>query len=93
VNGAGDCTVRVRLEGRIVGDWVEETRRECSRLFADGKGITLDLHDVSFADEAGAQLLRELAGRGVRLTRSSPFLRELIGPEFVETGYREKSSG
>lgn len=93
VDVSGDRAARVRVEGRIVGDWVEETRRECSRLFADGRAITLDLRDVSFVDEAGAELLRELAGGGARLTRCSPFLRELIGPEITEAGGCEQESG
>ena len=53
--------VRLRLEGRLTGPWVEELRRTCDlQGLSDGIRLTLDLSDVSFADAAGIELLKEL---------------------------------
>jgi len=49
------------VEGRLTGRWVEELRRTCDlQGLSDGIRLTLDLSDVSFADAAGIELLKEL---------------------------------
>ena len=54
-------TVRLRVEGRVTGRWVEELRRTCEvHASSDGIRLTLDLADVSFVDAAGIELLKEL---------------------------------
>jgi hypothetical protein len=52
----------IRLEGRIVGPWVEEFSRAW-HLLAPSLGsrvLHLDLRDVAFVDAKGTQLLREI---------------------------------
>jgi len=66
-------TGHVRLEGQLVGPWVEELHRVC-----DGHAVVLDVRDVTFADEAGVALLRALQARQVKLTGCSPFLAEQL---------------
>jgi len=68
----------MRLEGRMLGLWVEEVRRSCERLLAEGRVLTLDLGDVSFLDTDGVRLLRALARRRVRLIHCSAFIAELL---------------
>jgi len=56
--------VRLRVEGRVTGGWVEELRRACElHALCDEVRLTLDLADVSFVDSAGVELLKELRGR------------------------------
>ena len=51
--------VRLRVEGRVIGGWVEELRRTCDvHALYDGIRLTLDLADVSFVDAAGIELLK-----------------------------------
>jgi hypothetical protein len=51
--------VRLRVEGRLIGGWVEELRRTCDvHAFCDGIRLTLDLADVSFVDASGIELLK-----------------------------------
>jgi anti-anti-sigma regulatory factor len=64
----------LRLEGRVVGPWVEELRRSCDWALAAAPGLTLDLAGVTFADRTGVALLRSLRGRGVALANCSAFL-------------------
>lgn len=71
----------VRLEGEVIGPWVEEVRRPCDRALARGAALTLDLTDVSFVDRDGAGLLRSLGGRGAVLLNGSFFVDEQLKAE------------
>jgi anti-anti-sigma regulatory factor len=71
--------VRLRVEGRVTGRWVEELRRSCDlQALSDGIRLSLDLADVSFVDPAGIELLKELRGRCVTLLSPSPFVAEQL---------------
>lgn len=71
--------VTLRVEGRIVGPWVEELRTTCDvHTGADHIQLCLKLEDVTFADAAGVALLRELRDKGAALSHASPFLTELF---------------
>jgi hypothetical protein len=60
--------VRLRVEGRVTGRWVEELRRTCEiQAPGDRIQLILDLADVSFADAEGIELLKELMTVGVIL--------------------------
>jgi anti-anti-sigma regulatory factor len=71
--------VRLRVEGRLIGRWVEELRRTCD-LHAINGGIQLilDLADVSFADAEGINLLKELRIRWVTLFNPSSLVAEQL---------------
>jgi anti-anti-sigma regulatory factor len=71
--------VRLRVEGRLTGRWVEELRRTCDlQALTDGIRLTLDLADVSFADASGVELLKELRIRLVTLLSPSSFVAEQL---------------
>jgi anti-anti-sigma regulatory factor len=71
--------VRLRVEGRLAGSWVEELRRACDlHALSDGIRLTLDLADVSFADAAGIELLKELRIRSVTLLSPSSLVAEQL---------------
>jgi anti-anti-sigma regulatory factor len=71
--------VRLRVEGRLTGRWVEELRRACDlHALSDGIRLTLDLADVSFADAAGIELLKELRTRLVILLSPSSLVAEQL---------------
>jgi hypothetical protein len=79
--------VTLRVEGRITGPWVEELRTACNvHTFPDDVQLSLELADISFADEAGIALLRELRTRGAGLIRTTPFLAEQLkeGATYLE---------
>ena len=68
------------LEGRLVGPWVAELRGAAAA--AGGAALVdLDLAGVTFADDHGVEVLRDLRGAGARLVRASAFLAALIGAE------------
>jgi hypothetical protein len=68
----------LRLEGRIVGPWVDELRRSSAGHAGRPGELVLDLARVSFLDASGVALIRDLAGRGVRVVNSSPFVAEQL---------------
>jgi anti-anti-sigma regulatory factor len=71
--------VRLRVEGRLTGRWVEELRKTCDlHALSDGIRLTLDLADVSFADAAGIELLKELRNRLVTLLGPSSLVAEQL---------------
>ena len=71
--------VRLRVEGRLTGRWVEELRRTCDlHAPSDGLRLTLDLADLSFADCAGIELLKELRSRRVTLLNPSSLVAQQL---------------
>ena len=64
----------LRLEGRLIGPWVEEVRRSCRAALSQGGAVTIDLASVSFVDADGIVLLRELASPAVGLANATPFV-------------------
>jgi hypothetical protein len=65
----------LKLEGKLREPWVEELARVARRPLPEGHGpIRLDLSSVTFADEAGVLLLRELLQQGVQVAATSGFV-------------------
>lgn len=70
--------VMFKLEGKLLGPWVDEARRACLEAGRGAHRTALDLSAVDFADAAGAQLLRDLLGDGATLAGCSHFISELL---------------
>ena len=73
-----DEAVSLRLEGQIRGPWVEELRRSCAQALATGRGLTLDMTDVSFIDLDGVALFQSLSDHNVTLLHCSLFVGEQL---------------
>ena len=65
----------IRLEGSLVGPWIDELLRVLDGVPAGA--LAIDLASLAYADRDGARLLRDLAGRA-ELRGCSPFLAELL---------------
>jgi hypothetical protein len=73
-----DGTVRLKLEGRLVGEWVGLLERTCGDLHRGlQRALVLDLEGVSFARQEGLDLLRRLEADGINCAAQSHFLKEL----------------
>jgi DNA-binding response OmpR family regulator len=71
--------VRLRVEGRVTGPWVDELRRTCEvQALEDRIQLTLDLADLSFADAEGIELLRELRADGVILSHPASWVAQQL---------------
>jgi anti-anti-sigma regulatory factor len=75
---SGNEATLLRLEGRVIGPWVEELRRSCDGVLNTGARLTLDLSDVSFVDRGGVELFRSLSSRDVALLNHSRFVAEQL---------------
>ena len=73
-----DHSHALRLEGRLVGPWVQELQQVCEPLMQAGGPLQLDLAEVSFADDHGIALLTGLHSHGTQLLRVTPFLAEQL---------------
>ncbi len=79
----GQDEVTIRLEGEVMGLWVEELRRACEASAPAGNGgeavrLVLDFADVRFIDADGLTLLRELLTRRVVVKNRSLFVNEQL---------------
>ncbi len=76
--GVVNETVTLRLEGRIVGPWVEELQRSCDEVLAAGLRLNLHLAEVQFMDAEGVDLLARLRSRGAELLECPAFAFEQL---------------
>ena len=67
-----------KLEGKLLGAWVDELRNVCTQPLDRAEQVGLDLAAVTFVNAAGAKLLRELIREGIIITRCSAFVAELL---------------
>jgi len=65
----------MKLEGRVVGSWVDEVRRAWRSLDSSWglKKLNLDLRGVSFVDSEGRRLMQEIYEKtGAAFLTNSP---------------------
>lgn len=75
-------TVHLKVEGRLVGDWVPELDELCgSCLSRKNNLILLDLSEVTFIDRLGIKMLKKTLGERVRIIKASLLVRALLGCE------------
>jgi len=70
--------VVLRLDGQVIGPWVEELDRACEPVLAAGSRLDLDLASVSFLSREGVRLLCKLRDQRVRLLHCSAFVAEQL---------------
>jgi anti-anti-sigma regulatory factor len=73
-----DSAITFKLEGKVLAPWVDELRRICTEPHHESRQIHLDLDAVTFLDEAGVELLRELIRQGITIAKCSGFIAELL---------------
>jgi ABC-type transporter Mla MlaB component len=73
-----DKSIRLGIEGWLVGPWVEELRQQSERALLEAGKVTLDLEKLLFVDSPGAALLRELAARHVVHVNCSTFISQQL---------------
>ena len=71
----------LKLEGQVIGPWVDALRAACAARGRRPRRLHLDLAAVAYVDAAGVQLLRELMAEGAAIAACSSFVGELLNPE------------
>jgi len=74
-----DQTITFKLEGRLVGPWVQEV----NRIWADanqcsGVGLVVDLRSVTFIDNPGRALLADMSRSGAQLIATDCLTRNIV---------------
>jgi ABC-type transporter Mla MlaB component len=78
VTDESEKTIQLRVEGWLVGAWVDELRLQTQTAFSQAKTLSLDLEKLWFVDAHGAALLRDLARRNVVQLNCSPFIDQQL---------------
>ena len=74
----GSDALTIRLDGKVIGAWVEECQRAWRELRPNlgSKKVRLDLRNVTFVDERGTDLLREIhRTSGAEILADSPLTK------------------
>ena len=79
----------MKLEGKMAGPWVEECRQAWLALAPSlrAKKLTLDLRGITFVDDSGAQLLRDM----YRETHAEMFTDSPLTSYFAEQARQAKN--
>ena len=76
-----DSEITFKLEGKVLAPWVDVLRRICTEPRHESRQIHLNLDAVTFLDEAGVELMRELIRQGITIAQCSAFVAELLHAE------------
>ena len=68
----------VLIEGKVVGDAVDELNSCCGQALAEGRRLTLDVAGVSFLDRKGVALFHRLAAHQVSVVNCSEIVAEQL---------------
>jgi hypothetical protein len=74
----GPSWTTLRVEGRIVAEWVSVLQRECWLALDDDRPVRLDLSAVTFIDRRGVAVLRHLRANEFEVIRCPEFIGELL---------------
>lgn len=76
----GEEAVVLRLEGQLIGPWVEDVEQCWRRAFATlgSRSVQVDLSAVSFMDASGSALLSRMHDAGFRFAGDTPATSRLL---------------
>jgi anti-anti-sigma regulatory factor len=74
----GEAPAILKLEGRLTGPWVAELERVVALSTSPGTRVVLRMEAVTYADTAGAALLKRLVRRTVDVGPVSSFVGALL---------------
>lgn len=71
--------LRLSLDGRLVGAWVDLLDQELAWATASGQKVQLELSGLQFANEHALAVLRRALQSGAELVRCPPLISALLG--------------
>jgi ABC-type transporter Mla MlaB component len=74
----------LRLEGRLVAEWVPLLERECSALHRAGRAVILDMTGVGFVDRAAIEALMRLSRGGVEIRCRPGLVASVLEGELIQ---------
>ena len=85
--------VCLKVEGRVIGEWVSELDRTCGSCLSQSRQVTLDMSDVTYIDRRGVETLKRILGGNVRLTGATLLVKALLGRQVVGKIRQRKAIG
>ena len=76
----GASSVTLKVEGRIVSEWVGVLEQECQAWLRQGCRVLLDFSQVSYIDSGGVQTLKKMPEQ-VRVCECSSVIADLLKGE------------
>ena len=70
--------VTLKLEGRIVSDWVSVLERECLTWLQETRQVILEVAEVTFIDRSGLEMLRRIISPQLQIINASALIEELL---------------
>ena len=77
-DGASDSIRTLKLEGKLLGPWIDELSRACEEPRTPPSCLRLDLAAVTFIDSVGVKLLDDLIRQGATIVGCSGFIADLL---------------
>ena len=68
----------LRVEGRIVAEWVPVLERECWLALQENRHVRVDLSAVTFVDGRGVAALRRLGANALEIINCPEFIGALL---------------
>jgi hypothetical protein len=68
----------LKLEGKLLGPWVDELREAFVLAANQARCVRLDLSALTFVDELGSELLLALIGSGAEIAACSGYVAALL---------------
>jgi anti-anti-sigma regulatory factor len=76
---AQNQTITLKLEGKLVGPWVQEVTRVWSdTVQSPRKGYVVDLRSVTFVDRSGQALLAAMSRQGAQFIAADCLTRNIV---------------
>jgi ABC-type transporter Mla MlaB component len=75
---ASSSLATLRVEGRVVAEWVPVLERECWLALQENLHVRLDLSAVTFVDGRGVAALRFLGANALEIIDCPEFIGELL---------------
>ncbi len=74
-----DKTVRLRLDGKVVGTCVSDLKKLCLHYRDEkNKTVVLDFSGVTFIDSKGVRMLKKIKNKRIRIINCSLFIEALL---------------
>jgi anti-anti-sigma regulatory factor len=74
-------SVTLKLEGRIVSQWVAVLEQECLLLRQKKQNVVLDFSSVTFIDSQGIEMLKQLLSQKIKIINCPAFILETLNHE------------
>ena len=71
-------TVKLKLEGTLVGEWVSLLKEKILECLENNKKVLLDFSELRFVDEHGMEMLKRMPSEKIEITNCPKFIEELL---------------